>query len=79
MEEERVKVVLEFDKDDYNKYLFQIYQEPNKDTDKVWDAMVKEGINLSMNSVARIFGVSRKKALEIFISMAIMDVEDKVK
>ena len=79
MEEERVKVVFEFNKDDYNQYLFQIYQKPNKDTDKAWEAMVKEGINLSMNSVAKSFGVSSKKALEIFISIAIMDVEDKVK
>ena len=79
MEEERVKVVFEFDKDDYNKYLFLIDQEPDKDTDKAWDVMVKEGVNLSTTSVAKNFGISNKEALAIFISMAVMAVKDKVK
>ena len=79
MEEERVKVVFEFDKDDYNKYLFLIDQEPDKDTDKAWDVMVKEGVNLSTTSVTKNFGISNKEALAIFISMAVMAVKDKVK
>ena len=79
MEEERVKVVFEFDKDDYNKYLFLIDQEPDKDTDKAWDVMVKEGVTLSTTSVAKNFGISNKEALAIFISMAVMAVKDKVK
>ena len=79
MEEERVKVVFEFNKDEYNKYLFLIDQEPDKDTDKAWDVMVKEGVNLSTTSVAKNFGISNKEALAIFISMAVMAVKDKVK
>lgn len=53
MEEERVKVVFDFNKDDYNKYLFLIDQEPDKDTEKAWEVMVKEGINLSTSSIAK--------------------------
>ena len=79
MEEERVKVVFEFNKDEYNKYLFLIDQEPDKDTDKAWDVMIKEGVNLSTTSVAKNFGISNKEALAIFISMAVMAVKDKVK
>ena len=78
MEEERVKVVFEFDKDDYNKYLFLIDQEPDKDTDKAWDVMVKEGVNLSTNLVAKNIGISSKEVLALFISMAVMAVKDKV-
>lgn len=79
MEEERVKVVFEFDKDDYNKYLFLIDQEPDKDTDKAWDVMVKEGVTLSTNLVAKNIGISSKEVLALFISMAVMAVKDKVK
>ena len=78
MEEERVKVVFEFDKDDYNKYLFLIDQEPDKDTDKAWDVMVKEGVTLSTNLVAKNIGISSKEVLALFISMAVMAVKDKV-
>ena len=78
MEEERVKVVFEFDKDDYNKCLFLIDHEPDKDTDKAWDVMVKEGVTLSTTSVSKNFGISNKEALAMFISMAVMAVKDKV-
>ena len=78
MEEKRVKVVFEFDKDDYNKYLFLIDQEPDKDTDKAWDVMVKEGVTLSTNLVAKNIGISSKEVLALFISMAVMAVKDKV-
>ena len=79
MEEERVKVVFEFNKDDYNKYLFLIDQEPDKDTEKAWDVMVKEGINLSTSSIAKNIGISQKEALAMFVSLAVMEVKDKVK
>ena len=79
MEEERVKVVFEFDKDDYNKYLFLIDQEPDKDTEKAWEVMVKEGINLSTSSIAKNIGISQKEALAMFVALAVMEVKDKVK
>ena len=79
MEEERVKVVFDFNKDDYNKYLFLIDQEPDKDTEKAWEVMVKEGINLSTSSIAKNIGISQKEALAMFVALAVMDVKDKVK
>ena len=79
MEEERVKVVFEFNKDDYNKYLFLIDQEPDKDTEKAWEVMVKEGIKLSTSSIAKNIGISQKEALAMFVALAVMEVKDKVK
>lgn len=79
MEEERVKVVFEFNKDDYNKYLFLIDLEPGKDTDKAWEVMVKKGINLSTASIAKNIGISQKEALAMFVSLAVIEVKDKVK
>ena len=79
MEEERVKVVFEFNKDDYNKYLFLIDQDSDKDTDKAWEVMVKKGINLSTASIAKNIGISQKEALAMFVSLAVMEVKDKVK
>ena len=77
-EEEKVKVVFEFNKDDYNKYLFLIDQEPDKDTEKAWEVMVKEGINLSTSSIAKNIGIYQKEALAMFVSLAVMEVKDKV-
>lgn len=78
-EEEKVKVVFEFNKDDYNKYLFLIDQEPDKDTEKAWEVMMKEGINLSTSSIAKNIGISQKEALAMFVALAVMEVKDKVK
>ena len=79
MEEQKVKVVFEFNKDDYNKYLFLIDQEPDKDTEKAWEVMVKEGIKLSTSSIAKNIGISQKEALAMFVALAVMEVKDKVK
>lgn len=78
-EEQKVKVVFEFNKDDYNKYLFLIDQEPDKDTEKAWEVMMKEGINLSTSSIAKNIGISQKEALAMFVALAVMEVKDKVK
>ena len=78
-EEEKVKGVFEFNKDDYNKYLFLIDQEPDKDTEKAWEVMMKEGINLSTSSIAKNIGISQKEALAMFVALAVMEVKDKVK
>ena len=78
-EEEKVNVVFEFNKDDYNKYLFLIDQEPDKDTEKAWEGMMKEGINLSTSSIAKNIGISQKEALAMFVALAVMEVKDKVK
>lgn len=78
-EEEKVKVVFEFNKDDYNKYLFLIDQEPDKDTEKAWEVMMKEGINLSTSSIAKNIGISQKEALAMFVALAVMEVKYKVK
>ena len=78
-EEEKVKVVFEFNKDDYNKYLFLIDQEPDKNTEKAWEVMMKEGINLSTSSIAKNIGISQKEALAMFVALAVMEVKDKVK
>lgn len=77
-EEQKVKVVFEFNKDDYNKYLFLIDQEPDKDTEKAWEVMMKEGINLSTSSIAKNIGISQKEALAMFVALAVMEVKDKV-
>lgn len=78
MEEERVKVVFEFDKDDYNKYLFLIDQEPDKDTEKAWKVMIKDGVKTSKESIAKNLGFSPKEAMALFVSIAVMEVKDKV-
>ena len=78
MEEQKVKVVFEFNKDDYNKYLFLIDQEPDKDTEKEWEVMTSEEVVISKEMLAKKFGISQKEVLAMFASFAIMWAQKKI-
>lgn len=77
-EEKKVKVVFEFDRKDYENYLFLIDQNTDKDTEKAWDAMVSEEVLLTEEMLSKQFGISRKEVLAMFVSMALLAVKDKV-
>ena len=77
-EEEKVKVVFEFNKDDYNKYLFLIDQEPDKDTEKAWEVMTSEEVVISKEMLAKKFEISQKEVLAMFASFAIMWAQKKM-
>lgn len=78
MEEEKVKVVFEFDKKDYEHYLFLMDQKLNEETEMVWKAMTNEDIAVNGESISKMFGLSQKDSLTMFVAMAIMGVKGKV-
>lgn len=77
---QKVKVVFEFDRRDYENALFLIGA-TNQDTpeiEKAWDAMVSEDVVLKSDSFASL-GATPAEMLALFVSFAITSVEDKVK
>lgn len=77
---QKVKVVFEFDRRDYENALFLIGA-TNQDTpeiEKTWDAMVSEDVVLKSDSFASL-GATPAEMLALFVSFAITSVEDKVK
>ena len=71
-EEERVKVVFEFDRKDYENVLFLLDQEQDKETEKVWEVITSEDVVISKEMLAKKFGISQKEVLAMFASFAIM-------
>ena len=79
MEEERVKVLFEFDRKDYENYLFLLNQEPDEETEQAWDVMTSEEIIISKELIARNLGKSKKELLVVFASLAVTWAEEKIK
>ena len=77
MEEERVKVVFEFDRKDYENVLFLLDQEQDKETEKVWEVIKSEDVVISKEMLAKKFGISQKEVLAMFASFAIMWAQKK--
>lgn len=76
--EKKVKVVFEFDRKDYENYLFLIDQNTDKDTEKIWDAMISDDILLSKEILSRHIGISQKESLAMFVSVAVLAVKNKI-
>lgn len=77
---QKVRVVFEFDRKDYENGLFLIgNSDRDKDeVEKVWEAMTSEDVVLESDLFAPL-GVSPQKMLAIFVAGAVVSVENKVK
>lgn len=78
MEEQKVKVVFEFDRKDYENVLFLLDQKQDKDTEQAWEAMISEDVAVSREMIAKKFQMSQKEVLVIFASIALMWAQDKI-
>lgn len=78
MEEQKVKVVFEFDRKDYENVLFLLDQEQDKDTEKVWEVITSEDVVISKEMLAKKFQMPQKDVLVMFVSIALMSAQDKI-
>lgn len=78
MEEQKVKVVFEFDRKDYENVLFLLDQKQDKDTEQAWEAMTSEDVSVSREMIAKKFQMSQKEVLVMFASIALMWAQDKI-
>ena len=76
----KVRVVFEFDRKDYDNVLFLIGATGQEvdEIEKVWEMMTAEDVILHRNSFADL-GATPAEMLAMFVSFAITSVEDKVK
>ena len=77
-EQQKVKVVFEFDRKDYENVLFLLDQEQDKDTEKAWEVMTSEEVVISKEMLAKKFGISQKEVLAMFASFSIMWAQKKI-
>ena len=78
MGEQKVKVVFEFDRKDYENVLFLLDQKQDKDTEQAWETMISEEVSVSSEMIAKKFQMSQKEVLVIFASIALMWAQDKI-
>ena len=72
MEEQKVKVVFEFDRKDYENVLFYLDEKIDEDCEKAWETMINEDIIVSKDMIANSFGLSRKDILVMFVTIALL-------
>ena len=77
---QKVRVVFEFDRKDYDNVLFLLgtNSHDKDEVEKVWDVMTSEDVILKRDSFASL-GVTPKNMLAMFVAAAVIEVEDQVK
>lgn len=77
---QKVRVVFEFDRKDYENVLFLLRtsDKDKDDVEKAWDAMTSEDVVLKSDSFASL-GVSPREMLAMFVAGAVVSVENKAK
>ncbi len=79
-ENKKVRVVFEFDRKDYETVLLclGVDSDDKEEVERAWDVMSTEDVVLKRDSF-RTLGVSSLEMLTMFVSGAVVSVEDKVK
>ena len=77
---QKVRVVFEFDRKDYDNVVFLLVTSSNaRDVlEKMWEVMTSEDVILKSDSFAPI-GITPQEMLAMFVSWAMIKVEDQVK
>ena len=77
---QKVRVVFEFDRKDYDNVLFLLGTSSNdRDVlEKIWEVMTSEDVILKSDLFASI-GIKPQDMLTMFVSWAMITVEDQVK
>ncbi len=77
---QKVKVVFEFDRKDYDNVLFLLgTNSHNKDEVEIaWEVMTSEDVILKSDSFASL-GITPQEMLAMFVAGAVITVEDQVK
>ncbi len=79
-EKKKVRMVFEFDRQDYEKVLFLTVANISDlhDAEAAWEAMTSEEIMIN-DAVFEVLGVSRRDTLALFVASAVLSVKNKVK
>lgn len=74
-EKKKVQIVFEFDRSEYDAYLFLMKQKKTEEVESIWDAMVKEPVMADCS----LLDEDEQTVKLMMISLAILSVENRVK
>lgn len=74
-EKQKVKVLFEFDRSEYDAYLFLIGREKTEEVEEIWKAMTEEPVRAEIS----LLDEDERTVKLMMISLAILSVEKKVK
>lgn len=79
-ERQKVRVLFEFDRKDYDNCLFLLgmTDKDSEEIEKTWDVMLSEDVVLKSDTFKSL-GIDPRDMLAMFVTAAIVKVEDKVK
>lgn len=77
---QKVRVVFEFDRKDYDNVLFLLgtSSHDRDEVEKAWEVMTSEDVILKSDSFASL-GVTPQEMLTMFVAAALVTVKDQVK
>ena len=74
-ENQKVKVVFEFGRSEYDAYLFLMNQKVTEETESIWNAMVEEPLAMDTG----LFDENEQTVKLMMISAAVLSVKNKVR
>lgn len=74
-EKQKVKVLFEFDRSEYDAYLFLIGGKKTEEVEEIWKAMTEEPVKAEIS----LLDEDERTVKLMMISLAILSVEKKVK
>lgn len=78
MEQQKVKVVFEFDRNDYENFLFLIDETQNESKEDVWSAMTNEDVVISREMMSEKLQISKRESIIMFVSLAVLWAQNKI-
>lgn len=75
---EKVKLVFEFDRKDYENVLFMldVNYKDNEEIEKIWDKLKGKEIALPADEIAKQFELPQSHIIAMFVSFAVNSVKD---
>ena len=77
--EEKVKVVFEFSRKEFEFAMFMADREMNEEAEKLWTFMTQREIKTSSESIAKAYAMSKREVSIGFIALAIKETEMQMK
>lgn len=77
--EEKVKVVFEFSRKEFEFAMFMADREMNEEAEKLWTFMTQREIKTSSESIAKAYAMPKREVSLGFIALAITETEMQMK
>lgn len=78
VEDKKVKIVFEFDRKDYDNYLFLINETKAEDVERLWQIMVSEDVILDIEELSKHMRMNPKIVSALCVAASVLSVKDKL-